>query len=151
MDYTLLQTLSGFILERLDGVTPSQLLSALASLSSMPNHPYELAKHQLLGPDYKFPIIQEIEAPKDFCLTTAANKLNDFADEINDLIIDSVNSLSCIGLSQDGFSENVVFDKEVVKNHIIFSELVKTVTIDDINANPIEISQKLISFYLKDR
>lgn len=128
-------------------ISNTELLSAIMSLSGMPIHPYEQAKCKYFDKDYKFPDIKDIPVPDDFCPYTYMHKLTCMGEQT---INDCLSALSTVNLTaQSLFEDATILDPKTVKHNIEFTELVKTISIDDIKAKPMELIQKLTSFYVK--
>ena len=45
------------------------------------------------------------------------------------------------------YNENEIVDIDIAKKNIIFSEAVKTLTVQEIQANPTKVAQKLVNYY----
>lgn len=145
MNVSILYQLSSVLLEKLDGITPTQLLSALDSLSGMPILPYEQAKYKLFGSDYKFPTINDIEVPAGFSYETYTPKLSSKVDQLTVL---TLNEASAIDLKPE--KEFPMFNEDVVRKSILNTEFAKSITLNDVNTNPVEVAQKIIAFYLQN-
>ena len=144
---TALTQLSGFLQNKLQNTNFLSLLSAYSELSAIPFHPYEKIKYDLFGKDYKFQTINDIEQPKDFCLATHTSRLTAISERTKQQTINTVASLSNI---DSRTLENTMYvDPEILKRNIEFVEVVKTIDINDIQTKPIELMQKLTSFYIQ--
>jgi hypothetical protein len=144
MNFSLLPLLTASLLQKLDNVTEGQLLSALESLSAMPASPYEQMKVKYFGRDYVFPSIKNLETPTNFDPRTCYGELTGIADSIN---VECGVMLSAFPETYD--SDYVEFNQEIVKKGLEFTELVKTMTIDDINTKPVEMAKKLTTYFIK--
>jgi hypothetical protein len=146
---TLLQFLSGALAERLN-LTPTELLSALNTLSAMPAHPYEQAKYELFGPGQTFPTFQEINVPENFNLLTARTELSCIVQHRQETVNSMVSGFA-VGPFEgvESFNENEIVDREAAKRSIIFSEAIRTLTIKEIEADPDTVAKKVLSYYLK--
>ena len=145
MNFTLLQHLSATLAERLN-VSPDELLTALNDLSAIPVHPYEQAKYQIFEKDYKFKTFQELETPKDFNIQTAQQELSGIIENHNKTVSSKLSAYYDQS-GQKGYNENEIVDIDIAKKNIIFSEAVKTLTVQEIQANPIKVAQKLVNYY----
>lgn len=154
MDVSTIQSLSSDIIDEL-GITSTTFLSALDSLSGVPIHPYDRLVFEHFGPDYKFPTIDDIPMPDNFCIHTCICKLtsiNAQQKELHDTHyaqMDNIHDHPHIGnafvtLSGDTFSVNT----DQVKKYIEFHEIVKSVPVDKINTiESAVIAQKLLHQY----
>lgn len=145
MNISTLYQLSSVLLEKLDGVTPTQLLSALNCLSGMPIHPYEQIKYSLFDKDYKFPTIDDIEVPANFNFETSMQELSCKHKELVSLMLAETSAISLIPEK-----ETNIFNKDIVKKNILNAELASSITLNDINTRPVEVAQKIITFYLQN-
>lgn len=139
---TQLQYLSASLLEKFENLTQTQLFSAFESLSGLPAHPYERMKIQLFGKDFKFPTIHDVEVPKNFCLRTCQEAIDNEQQRIINTTTQQVSCLSCVPLSGLDLDP----DKTSLKKAILATEFGQTITVDIINKNPIEVAQKIVTF-----
>jgi hypothetical protein len=144
MSFSLLQELSGSLLQRLENVTETQFLSALNALSAIPAHPYDQIKYKYFGPDYEFPTFKELPDPVDFNPRTALAELTSIGETMEQTISQS---LTCVPGNTN--REVITYDSELIKKNIIFSEVVKTVKLHELMANPVATSHKLLNYYTK--
>lgn len=148
MDFTLLQVLSGTLLERLN-VSPEELLSAFNAISAMPVHPYEQAKYELFGSGQKFKTFQDIEVPESFTIETAKAELSSFSQNQDTSIMATLSAESLKhpeGI--DTHKEIQIIDRDLAKKNIIFTEVIRTLTFDEIHADPEGVAKKVLSYYL---
>lgn len=144
MSFSLLQELSGSLLEKLGNVTESQLLSALNTLSAVPANPYEQIKYKYFGPNYEFPTFKDLPAPVDFNPHTTLAELTSIGETMEQTVSQTLTSVP------DRYSNEVVtYDEDLIKKNIIFSEVVKSVKLHELMSNPVETSHKLLSYYTK--
>jgi len=154
MDVPTIQALSGVIIDEL-GITSTTFLSAVDSLSGAPVHPYDRLVFEHFGTDYKFPTIDDIPMPMDFCIHTTISKLTSINAQQKDLHdthyteMDNFYDHPHIGnafatLSGDTF----VINTDQLKKYIEFHEIVKSVPVERINSfeAPL-ITQKLLHHY----
>lgn len=146
MNFTLLQHLSASLAQRLN-IAPEELLTALNDLSAIPPHPYEQAKYQIFGKDCKFKTFQELEAPEGFDLQTAQQQLSCLSEKHHNTVSAKLSSYQDLGV-ESAYKENEIVDIGMAKKSIIFSEAVKTLTVQEIQANPLKVAQKLVSYYI---
>jgi hypothetical protein len=144
MSFSLLQELSGSLLQRLGNVTEAQLLSALNTLSAAPAHPYDQIKYKYFGPEYEFPTFKDLPEPVDFNPRTAFAELTGIGETMEQTISQS---LTCV--PENTNSEVITYDPELIKKNIIFSEVVKSVKMHELMANPVTTSHKLLNYYKK--
>jgi len=146
---TILNQLSAQIRQRFQEIiSNSEILSAMQALSAAPSHPYERLKFELFGEDYKFPTIHDLEVPTDFNPITYMQQLSAKSQQTQ------LTMLS--GLT--GLDENITnFNSELftlpvptIKHNIQTMEIVRSLTIEDLENNPFEIARKLTSFYVKN-
>ncbi len=128
-------------------LTISEQLSSILSLSGLPIHPYDNVKLKYFDSDYKFPCIEDISIPTDFCPYTYMHELSCITKQDIATCLSAINTQNLS--SQTAFEGTNLLDENSIKRNIEFSELVKTVTMDDIKTRPNETIQKLTSFYVK--
>jgi hypothetical protein len=142
MDFSLLQQLSGSLLEKLENVTESQLLSALNTLSAVPAHPYDQIKYKYFGPNYEFPTFKDLPEPIDFNPHTIFTELTGIGDSLETTAAQSLTSAPV------NYNKEIIeWDENLIKKNIIFTEVVNTVKLQELMANPIGVSQKLLAYY----
>jgi hypothetical protein len=146
MNFTLLQHMSASLAQRLN-ISPEELLTALNDLSAMPVHPYEQAKYQVFEKDYRFKTFQELEAPKDFNIYTAQQQLSSFIENHHKTVSSKLSAYQDLR-AENIYKEDEIVDIDIAKKNILFSEAVKTLTVQEIQANPIKVAQKLVTYYL---
>jgi hypothetical protein len=148
MDFTLLQFLSGSLAERLN-ITPGELLSALNTLSAIPYHPYDQVKYELFGPEQTFKTFQEIEMPESFNIETAKQQLSGYIQKHDETVQMKLSAYESIAINESNpYKEFEIFDNDMAKKNIVFSEAVRSLTHKEINEDPIGVANKVISFYL---
>lgn len=143
MDFSLLQNLSGALLERLGNVTETELLSAFNTLSAIPSHPYDQIKYKYFGPGYQFPTIKDLPVPENFNPRTVIVQLTSIGESLERSVAQTLSSTP-----QYLNTEIAVQDENIIKKNIIFSEVAKSVKLHELMANPAETSQKLLSYYI---
>ncbi len=126
-------------------MSETQLLSALETLSDMPIHPYEQAKYRYFGKDYKFPTINDIEVPENFCLETSTKQLSAKNLELMQTITSQTSVLDI-----NPRNEAPIINEDLIKKNILNTEFIKSIPLTDINTNPVEVANKIITFYLNN-
>ncbi len=158
MDLTAAYQLSSVLAGKLHNFTFGEILSSLQALSGMPVHPYEQAKFKYFGKDYHFPTINEIPFPVDFNYNTYTNKLSAIFDQGHLMGLSALsamedklkNATDSSGLLKRTDIENItILDENIIKSNIMFTEAVKSISLADMESKPIEIAQKLLSYYIK--
>jgi hypothetical protein len=157
MDLTAVQQLSSILEGKLNNYTFAEILSSLQSLSGAPVHPYEQAKYKYFGSNYHFPTIDEIPFPLDFNYNTYTKELSSIFNNTNlaghsalTAFEDKIKNFDNSGILNRADIENIVItDENIIKNNIKFTEAVKSISLSDIETKPIEVAQKLLSFYVK--
>jgi hypothetical protein len=147
MDFTLLQFLSGAIADRLN-LTPTELLSAINTLSALPVHPYDQAKYELFGPEHTFKTFQEIEIPENFNITTIKQKLSSHSQKYYNTVQTTLSAYNDNFEDVAAHKETNILNQEIAKKNIVFSEAIRTLTLNEINADPEGVAKRVISFYL---
>lgn len=149
MDFTTtLLELSSRLQDKLSLLSNFNLLSALQELSAIPIHPYDRLKYDLFGKDYEFKTIKDLETPNDFCPHSYFCELTSISEKTNQITLCALSSVSQTAPSL--FETNTIVDQEHLKKNLEFVEVVKTITIEDIQTQPYELMQKLTSFYIKN-
>lgn len=142
MDFTLLQHLSASLLQKLENVTEAELLSAFNTLSAIPAHPYDQIKYKYFGPEYKFSTFEDLPEPVNFNPNTTFSELTSIGDMFETTLTQSLTSLPITTNN-----EIIEWDENLVKKNIIFTEVVNSVKVHQIIANPVGVSQKLLAYY----
>lgn len=145
---TVLMQLSSTLQEKLSLLTNSDLLSAIRQLSALPVHPYERVKHDLFGKDYNFKTINDLDQPKDFCPNTYLCQLTGISQKTEQMSLCALSGIQDIKPNLLETSVNI--EPNFLKKNIEFVEIVKTIDLKDIQTKPLELVQKLTSFYIKN-
>lgn len=132
--------------------TIADLLSSMRTLSGIPTHPYERTKYQIFGPDHKFLTIDDIPKPENFSVEDIAKQLQNISHDFTQTALSGVSALDTYlqkdtSLFVDTIGE--IIDPELVKKNFIFTEVVKSLTVEDIKSRPVEIAQKLTSYFVE--
>jgi hypothetical protein len=145
---TLINQLSAQIQERFQQIiSNSELLSAIQALSAAPSHPYERIKYQLFGEDYKFPTINDVEIPQDFDPTTYARELS---GKVMQTQIATLSGLSGLDVNTVINPNDFTLPIATAKHNIQFMEIVRNLTMEDVQKDPFELARKLTSYYVKN-
>lgn len=154
MNFDSLESLSATLLD-----LNSVMTSAVDSLSSIPQLPYQFTKELLFGKDYKFPTINDIEVPKGITPEGMAAKIAEIETNYQKTLIDTITNpqdynvvapdkhLSILAeLSGDN---TYVVTEEKFKGYIEYLEMVQAIDIDSITQdNAVDMINKLGYFYL---
>jgi hypothetical protein len=132
--------------------TIADLLSAMRTLSGVPTSPYDRAKYQIFGPDHKFLTIDDIPKPENYSVEDITKQLQGISQDFRQTALSGVSALDTF-LQKDTslFADTLggVIDPEFVKKNFIFTEVVKSLTLEDIKSRPIEVAQKLTSYFVE--
>lgn len=146
--YTTILQLSSILHDKLSTLTNLNILSAIKELSAVPSHPYERLKYNLFGKDYSFPTIENIEIPTDFDPGTYLCQLTAISDKTNQMGLCALSSMD--NFTPTLFETPTIVDQDFLKRNLEFVEVVKSININDIQTKPVELMQKLTSFYIKN-
>ena len=156
-DISAFAQLSGVLNQKLQNYTFADILSALQSIQQLPIHPYEQAKLRLFGKDHQFQTLADIPVPETFDYRTCSQELSCIFDRTNAIGLSALSAvqekiksgeiLDKVSLKQSGIEESM-FDEEIAKQNIEFSEIVNSMTYTDINTKPVETAQKLLTHYI---
>lgn len=161
--------LSGSLLDKFAQSSPTfaQLLSATAmmqSLSASPLPPYEQMKKNLFGEDYKFKTIKDIPSPEGFNLATLTDSLHKISKQfqqttlsavdmlsmqLQDPTFEGINNLEGMNSYNPDSSENNIIDINLARKNIEFSEIVKSLTVEQLKEQPVEIAKKLVAHFVE--
>lgn len=130
-----------------DVISNSQLLSSLQALSAAPPHPYERIKYELFGEDYKFPTIKDLEIPEDFDPNVYSSQLSGYVAQTYQTTLSGLSSLDANTVIN---VNEFALPTSTAKHNIQFFEIVRNLTLEDIQNNPYEVAKKLTSFYVKN-
>lgn len=140
----------------------AKLLSAaqaVQELSGIPVHPYERMKYELFGEGHKFKTIDDISIPENFNLKSLTESLHEVSHQFRDTTLSAASAFATYAESTSGINfdlANMSYDTpqftsleiDLAKKNIEFSEVVKSLTVDQIKAQPLEIAQKLVSHFV---
>jgi len=131
--------------------TIADLLSAMRSLSGIPHHPYDRTKYELFGPDYKFKTINDIPKPDVFDVEETAKGIKEVSQTITQTALSGVSALDAF-LQKDMslFTNNIesVIPEDLIRKNFEMTEVIKSLTVEDIKQRPVEIAQKLTSYFI---
>lgn len=154
MDFNSLDSLSATLMD-----INAVMLSAVDSLSSIPQIPYQFTKELLFGKDYKFPTLDDIEVPEGITPEGMAAKIAEIETNYQKTLIDTItnpedynvqapdNHLSILAeLSGDN---TYIVTQEKFKSYIEYLEVVQSIDIDSITQeNAVDMINKLGYFYI---
>lgn len=146
----LVQQLSATLQQRFDNNTLTDILSSLQSLSSVPIHPYERLKYDLFGKDYIFKTINDIDTPTDFNTETYTQQLTSITQQTHEMSLSSLSAYSAAVQTGTLTAEIPLLPPETIRHNLEFVEIVKSLSLEDVQTRPMEIAQKLTSFYIKN-
>jgi hypothetical protein len=148
-----------------------EMTSAITtSLTSVPVHPYEKLIYEYLGPDYKSKQIQDYSIPDSFNPFTSTKELRIIAEANQQLQMTQMAILSAEATNptfdgtfatenlNNAFAEPVntsdskqqfVINEVKLKEHLEFIEMVKSIPVDYILKNPLEVAKKMISEFVR--
>lgn len=134
-------------------------LSLVHSLTSTPFHPYEklkymyLDQHGLSGTN-----LQDLPPVSAFNLVTVTNDLTAINQNMMDSILLRMPSLTSTSIFDNPEAGNVfatlsgdtyVVDDERITKHLQHIEMVKHITVEEIDKNPVEVAQKLLHHFVQ--
>ncbi len=135
----------------------------LASLSCSAVHPFEKLKQQYLSVDCKPITLKDINVPEDFCPNASFSCLTAINQKYTDHTYTAVRELTgnqdllnnphivspFTTLSSTVSGNDFIIDKKQVANHLQFLEFLKQIPLTELQQNPIEVSQKIVTQYIK--
>lgn len=146
----LLQQLSATLQKRFDSETFTNILSSIQALSGVPIHPYERLKYDLFGKDFTFKTINDIETPTDFNVETYTQQLTGIAQQTHEMSLSSLSAFSDAVQTGSLTAEIPLLPPDTIRHNLEFVEIVKSLSLHDVQTKPMEIAQKLTSFYIKN-
>jgi hypothetical protein len=144
------QQLSATLQRRFDSVTITEILSSLQSLSGVPIHPYERLKYDLFGKNYVFKTINDIEAPKDFNVETYTQQLTGITEQTHQMSLSSLSAFNASMQTGTLTAEMPLLPPDTIRHNLEFVEIVKSISLDEVQRNPVQVAQKLTSYYIKN-
>ena len=137
-----------------------------ALLSAVPVHPYDKYKALYYKPTKQIlPTLSNLPVPKFFDAKTATAQLTSISEKVSDNTMDQIAYLTANpgALSSTQISDiqsfcnafaslsgnKLVVDHERVSNHFEFLETVKGISLEDIQKNPVEAAQKIVSYFIR--
>ena len=157
-------------------ITISQLVSSAncmtadlkAALTAVPVHPYEKLIHEYLGPNFICPSITDLTIPKNFCAQQCLGDLEAIVKDVGELQTNQFNLMSAEAMDTSFYgitSENLnnafailsstpngnqyVIDNNRLAEHLKFVETVKSIPVDYVLKNPLEVAKKMISEFVR--
>lgn len=137
------------------------------SLMSGPVHPYYKMLEEYLGKNYICPTIDDLALPTNFCPIQTTADLAKVSQKYTDLIFTQFNQITAeafdtnfpgitsqhLGhafatLSATANGQEMVIDRSKVAKQLTFAEVVRSLPVDYIIQNPIEVAQKLLSQFV---
>jgi len=129
------------------------------ALSSIPAHPYEKLKNNLLGSDFVPLTIDELSSDKDFCPTTCLNNICDISIKLNTNVMShfytvtsgNLSAMDCnafIELSTTTNGEEFVVNSKRSSGYLSMLETIKHIPITLLEKDPHSVAKKLISHYI---
>ena len=143
---------------------------AASSLSAAPIHPYERLIYDYLGPNFIAPTIDQYMLPADFSPVVSVRELEKISRKTSEIEMSHYACISAeaMNMSFDGTfaTENLnnVFavpspdsegnqifeiDKERLKEHLKFAEMVKNIPADYIVKNPLIVAKIILSEFIR--
>ena len=127
------------------------------ALSSIPIHPYERMKWEYLDPNTPPITLDDVRLPVGFCQMAAYESLSALGKKVSDNTLTAIASITGDPLADinavNAFATlsggAFVVDKEMANNHLQFLEFAKSISLDQINNNPIETAQKVVYQFLR--
>jgi hypothetical protein len=157
---TFFQQLSGKFLENISKSSPifAEMLSAAArmqELSGVPSTPYEKMKYDLFGKDYTFKTIDDIPDPENFNLDALTESIKQISKQLAQTTLSAASGFQ---IQQENINpENVqsltfempeyLIDKNLARKNIEFSEIVRSLTVERLKEQPVEIAKKLVAHF----
>jgi hypothetical protein len=135
-------------------------------LSAVPVHPYDKYKALYYKPSKQIlPTLSNLPVPKSFDAKTATSQLTAISHAVNDRTMSQVayltanphvlsstqvtdiqsfcNAFACLS------GDRLVVDHSKVSNHFEFLETVRGISLEDVQRNPIEAAQKIVSYFIR--
>lgn len=155
---TIIQTLSANILKYAEGnnVMLADLLSATRtmSLSGVPLSPYERLKQKYFDPKYVFKTINDVEIIEDIDPEELQKNIKKFNKTLNTISLSSLsaaqinaNNVTNFSLSSLNNEFDYIVDHNLVRCNIQYSEVINSMTLEQMENDPIETTKKLLTHY----
>jgi hypothetical protein len=133
-------------------------MTLVDALTSTPIHPYEKLKYIYLDQKGLSAInIDDVPPVSGFELSTITNQITSINQKVMDDIFTRVPFLSSQTIFDNPQAGNVfatlsadeyIIDEERMSKHLAYTEMIKTITAEQIDKNPIEIAQKILSQFV---
>ena len=146
----------------------SMTATLVTALTSAPLHPYEKLLYDYLGPNFICPSITDLTIPENFCPKQCLVELENVAQQVGALQTNHFARLSAEAmdtsfygitsenlnnafavLSSTAKGEQYVIDADKLKQHLIFVETVKSIPVDYVLKNPLEVAKKMLAEFTK--
>lgn len=129
------------------------------ALSSVPTHPYERVKSELLGPDFIPLTIDQLAVDENFCPNTCLANICAISTKINTNVMShfyavtsgNLSALDCnafIELSATKHGEEFVISPKRASGYVGMLEMIRNIPIQLIETDPQETAKKLITHYI---
>lgn len=131
--------------------TIAGLLSTMRTLSGIPHHPYDRTKYEMFGPDHKFLTIDDIPKPEVYNVEDTTKSLKDISQNLTQTALSGVSALDVFlqkDMSLFANDINSIVPTELIRKNFEMTEVIKSLTVEDIKQRPIEIAQKLTSYFI---
>jgi len=131
-----------------------------AATEDIPDHPYEALKHHHCHKDAEPFEFHNIRIPDDFCPKKSHQALLDISEKHSNNFCTHLETLSLSGLQLhehqhfgNGFASlsgnQFVVDKDKITNHFLFIDMIRSVPLEYVTANPKEFAQKVITKFIE--
>jgi hypothetical protein len=159
--------LSSDLLSRFAEHSPlfAELLSTIQtqSLSGVPVNQYDKIKYNFFGPEYEFKTINDIEAPEKFNLNEITDNIKNASKQLNLITLSAAQAFQVYAESEPVIPElssvsfNASFDQslekiinvDLTRKNIQFTEVVRSMTLEQIENQPVETAKKLLSHFVE--
>jgi hypothetical protein len=155
---TIIQTLSANILKYAENNNTMlvDLLSATRTmtLSGIPLSPYERLKRKYFDPKYVFKTINDVEIVEDTDSEELQKSIKKFNKTLNAASLSSLsaaqinaNNITNYSLSSLNNEFDYVIDHNLVRCNIQYSEVISSMTLEQMENDPVETTKKLVTHY----
>jgi hypothetical protein len=148
------------LLSNIQSLTALQMVDdVVASLSSIPLHPYQRLMWKYFDPDHQFKTIDEVEDPGKLSVFQCIEYLEQRGRACESMMFHNLTSnpdeqlpaMWCSLSANEALSANeIVYDIEKQKKYLEFFEMARRVPVNDITEqNAVEIGRKLIAEFIR--
>jgi hypothetical protein len=126
-----------------------------AIIANTPVHPYERLMKEYISPDCQMLSLSDVTCPEDFCLSSVAAEITAIAVKYSDLFELHTQALSTDKMEEvyTAFAmpsgENFIVDSAKVTNHLQFVNMVNSIPLELVDADPVMVAKKLLTQYIK--